>query len=272
VKVKREDTSAGLNANIRIKKVMGDVGTFMLGRFRAGFTSAPHHHTYEQINIGLTGMYTLLVAGSRHTVSAMRGVVIPPDVEHNNDVPEDAGDPELIEFQSTRRLDFPPERQQVTLPVGPTALPVPEGRQIAFDFGASSPGWQTIGTGVRMKASTGGTTAISSWEFLPTAQDSVDLRRLLPDAERFVYVVEGAVEAGTDARRLVMNPGALLVERLRRIAPSGQQAGRPASAAARVRGASLTGGRPWNAQDDIGDRAIELAKHKGCRRPSRRTV
>lgn len=124
-----------VNANIKIKKVMGEIGTFMLGRFRAGFKSAPHHHTYEQINIGLTGMYTLPVAGTRHPVSAMRGVVIPPDVEHNNDVPGDAGDPELIEFQSTRRLDFPPERQQVTLPVGPTALPVTQGRQVGFDFG-----------------------------------------------------------------------------------------------------------------------------------------
>lgn len=200
-----------VSADITIKKVMGEVGTFMLGRFRAGFKSAPHHHTYEQINIGLTGMYTLPVAGRRHTVSALRGVVIPPDVEHNNDVPQDAGDPELIEFQSTRRLDFPPERQQVTLPVGPTALPVPQGRQVEFDFGASSSGWKTIMRGVRMQASTGNTTAISAWELLPAAQDSVDLRLLLPGAERFVYVAEGSVEATADTKRIVMNPGALLV-------------------------------------------------------------
>ena len=200
-----------VNANIKIKKVMGEIGTFMLGRFRAGFKSAPHHHTYEQINIGLTGMYTLPVAGTRHAVSAMRGVVIPPDVEHNNDVPGDAGDPELIEFQSTRRLDFPPERQQVTLPVGPTALPVPQGRQVGFDFGTLPSGWQTIINGIRMQARTGSTTAIASWELLPTAQDSVDLRLLLPGAERFIYVVEGAVEVTADTRSVVVSPGALLV-------------------------------------------------------------
>lgn len=206
-----------LNSNIRIKKVMGEIGTFALAKFRAGFKSAPHHHTYEQVNVGIAGAFTLPVAGIRHTVSAMRGVAIPPDVEHNNDVPGDAGDPELIEFQSARRLDFPPERQQIVLPVGPTALPVPPGRQVAFDFGSSSPGWQAISTGVRMHASTGGATAISAWEFASTAQDVTTLRLLLPGAEQFVYVVDGVVEATSEARRFPMKSGALLVN------PSGGQ-------------------------------------------------
>jgi len=200
-----------INANIRTSKVMGDVGTFMLGQFRAGFKSAPHHHTYEQINVGLLGGFTLPVAGTRHPVSAMRGVLIPPDVEHNNDVPGDSGDPELIEFQSARRLDFPPERQQIVLPVGPTALPVPQDRQVAFDFSSTSAGWRTIAAGVRMQASAGSTTAISAWEFLPTAKGSVDLRLVLPGAERFVYVVDGAVQASADTTRLVAKAGALLV-------------------------------------------------------------
>lgn len=203
-----------LNSNIRIKKVMGEIGTFALGTFRAGFKSAPHHHTYEQINVGLTGAFTLPVAGIRHTVSARRGVAIPPDVEHNNDVPGDAGDPELIEFQSARRLDFPPERQQIVLPVGPAALPVPAGRQVAFDFGSSSPGWQAIAKGVRMHASTGGTTAISAWEFATSADEEIPLRVLLPGAEQFVYVVNGVVEATSEARRFAVNSGALAVNPL----------------------------------------------------------
>lgn len=206
-----------LNTNIRIKKVMGEIGTFALGKFRAGFKSVPHHHTYEQINVGLTGAFTLPVAGIRHAVSARRGVAIPPDVEHNNDVPGDAGDPELIEFQSARRLDFPPERQQIVLPVGPTALPVPPGRQVAFDFGSASPGWQGIAKGVRLHASTGGTTAMSAWEFAPTADDAIPLRLLLPGAEQFLYVVNGVVEATSEAGRVAVKSGALLVS------PSGGQ-------------------------------------------------
>lgn len=50
-----------LNSNIRIKKVIGEIGTFMLGEFSAGFKSNPHHHTYAQINIGLTGKFTLRI-------------------------------------------------------------------------------------------------------------------------------------------------------------------------------------------------------------------
>jgi hypothetical protein len=54
-----------LNSNIRIKKVMGEIGTFALGEFNAGFTSNPHHHTYEQINIGPRRSVLLVFEASR---------------------------------------------------------------------------------------------------------------------------------------------------------------------------------------------------------------
>ena len=199
-----------LNSNIRIKKVMGEIGTFALGEFSAGFKSNPHHHTYEQINIGLSGAFTLPVGGTAHTVAPLRGVVIPPDVEHNNDVPATAN-PVLIEFQSTRRVDFPPEREKVSLPVGPIALPVPAGRQVVFDFSAASTGWDTLANGVRLKASVGTVTAIAVWEIPSAARESFELRRQLPGAEQFAYLVAGAIEGGAGTERFAMTPGVLLV-------------------------------------------------------------
>jgi hypothetical protein len=54
-----------LNSNIRIKKVMGEIGTFALGEFNAGFTSNPHHHTCEPINIGPRRSVLLVFEASR---------------------------------------------------------------------------------------------------------------------------------------------------------------------------------------------------------------
>jgi hypothetical protein len=141
----------------------------------------------------------------------MQGVLIPPDVEHNNEVPIDGAGPQLIEFQSTRRLDFPPERQQIVLPAAPTAQPVPQGRHVPFDFSAGSSGWNTVAKDVRTKQATGSTTAVSSWEFLAAAEGPVQLRSFLHGAEQFVYVAEGTVEAIAGGSRFAIAPGGLPV-------------------------------------------------------------
>lgn len=199
-----------LNPNIRIKKVMGDIGTLSLGEFKAGFRSAPHHHTYEQINIGLFGEFTLPVGGLRHAVSALRGVVIPADVEHNNDV-LNSQTPTLIEFQSTRRVDFPPEREKVALPVGAEALPVPAGYQVAADFTATSTGWETTAQGVRTKARVSSVSAVGVWVVPVGVRQAFELRRHLPGSEQFAYLVEGAAEASAGTERASMTPGTVVV-------------------------------------------------------------
>ena len=42
-----------INANIRVHKVMGEIGTFMVGEFAPGFKSAPHHHTTKSMSASL---------------------------------------------------------------------------------------------------------------------------------------------------------------------------------------------------------------------------
>jgi quercetin dioxygenase-like cupin family protein len=199
-----------LNPNIRLKKAMGEIGTFSLGEFKAGFISTPHHHTYEQITIGLSGEFTLPVGGVRHTVSALRGVVIPADVEHNNDVPQ-SQTPTLIEFQSTRRVDFPPEREKVALPVGPVALQVPAGHDVIADFTTTSTGWKTTTEGVRVKASVSSVSAVGVWIVPVGVRQSFELRRHLQGSEQFAYLVEGAGEVSAGTERASMTPGTLVV-------------------------------------------------------------
>jgi quercetin dioxygenase-like cupin family protein len=213
-RVTRHDLTAmapsPLNASLQIRKVMGDVGTFMIGEFKAGWSSTPHHHSYEQINVGLTGGYTMPLAGTPHRVTTRQGVLIPSNVTHNNDVSGATENALAIEFQNLRRVDFPPEREKLELPRGPVAVPVPDGRQVALDFTNTSAGWSAASAGVRVKTVSGVSSAVTALEIAPSG-DATELVRRLPRSEQFVYIVEGTAEATEGSVRHALAAGTLLV-------------------------------------------------------------
>lgn len=199
-----------VNANIRVHKVMGAVATFMVGEFTPGFRSVPHHHTHEQINVGISGAYDVVTAARPYPVSLMRGLLVPPNVEHGNLASAVAPPPVLIEFQPVRRTDFPPEREKVTFPMSPTATPHPAD-SLELDFRPASAAWQSLANGARVKASQGIAAAVAAWEIPASAKVPIDIRSQLPSAELFVYVVDGAVEAGAGGVRHAAPSGILLV-------------------------------------------------------------
>ncbi|HWI20934.1 MAG TPA: hypothetical protein VNT81_24435 [Vicinamibacterales bacterium] len=121
-----------VGANLRIKKVLGQVGTFMIGDFKAGWKNTPHHHTHEQINVGVSGAFNIVTPTAPHTVSRMRGLLIPPDVPHGNDVSGETMSPTLIEFQPVRRVDFPPELEKVEFRRAAAPVNAPEGMDLDF--------------------------------------------------------------------------------------------------------------------------------------------
>src|SRR5687767_9702795 len=71
-----------LSPRLRIRAVVGQIGSFALGEFAAGSKTALHHHTYEQANLVLDGSLDIYVAGRPHALSARGGTLIPVDVEH----------------------------------------------------------------------------------------------------------------------------------------------------------------------------------------------
>lgn len=199
-----------VNANIRVHKVMGEIGTFMVGEFAPGFKSAPHHHTHDQINVGISGTHDVVTTAKPYPVSLLRGLFVPPDVQHGNLVTADAPAPVLIEFQPVRRTDFPPEREKVAFPVAPAATP-PPAESLELDFRAESAAWQRLPSGVRVNARKGIAAAVAAWEIPAPARVPIDIRPQLPAAELFVYVIDGVVEARAGDVRHAAPAGILLV-------------------------------------------------------------
>lgn len=199
------------NANVSTKKVMGEIGTFMLGEFRAGIKTTPHHHTHEQINIGLSGEFDIVSSSTPFRIAARRGVLMPPDVIHHNDVSGASAKPLEIEFQPVRRLDFPPERQKVTFPAAPDPRPMPDPARMTLDFSRESGDWERLPNGTRVKSATGKGVAVSAWEVSKSATRFFDLRLHVPGAEQFVFVLDGAVEARSGDQYRSAPTGALVV-------------------------------------------------------------
>lgn len=212
-RVTRYDLAASptveIGANLRIKKIMGEVGTFMFGTFKAGWKNTPHHHTHEQINIGVTGAFNIVTPTTPHKVSRLQGLVIPPDVMHGNDVTGETQDPLLIEFQPVRRVDFPPEREKVAFKTADAPTPAPADMDL--DFRPEASGWQPHASGARMNIKRGKGVAISAWQLPSSLKEPVEIRPQVPGAELFVYVLEGAVDAVVGGERHDAAGGVLLV-------------------------------------------------------------
>ena len=198
-----------VNANIRIHKVMGDIGTFMLGEFAPGFKSTPHHHAHDQINVGISNTFDIVTATKPYPVSRLRGLFVLPNVSHGNLVAADAAPPLLIEFQPVRRTDFPPEREKVTFPMA--AAPVSPSDNLELDFRPESRTWQRQPSGVRTSASRGTAAAVAAWEIPASLTTPIEIPPQLPGAEVFAYVVEGAIDAQSQSGRHAAPAGTLLV-------------------------------------------------------------
>ena len=198
-----------VGANLRIKKIMGEIGTFMIGAFKAGWKNTPHHHTHEQINVGITGAFNIVTPATPHKVSRLQGLVIPADVLHGNDVSAETTDPLLIEFQPVRRVDFPPEREKVTFKISPSPSPAPADMDL--DFRPESPSWQRHSSGARMNIKRGKGVAVSAWELPATLTGAVDVPLQVQAAEMFLYVLEGNVDVSIGADRHAAPAGVLLV-------------------------------------------------------------
>jgi quercetin dioxygenase-like cupin family protein len=198
-----------LSPRLRIRAVVGQIGSFAFGEFAAGSKTGLHHHTYEQANLVLDGSLDIHVAGSPQTLSALGGTLIPVDVEHVTVLGAEKAT--MLEFQPVRRLDWLPARTKVPLPSGPTAVPLQPAWQLSADFSTASAGWETLPNGARVKVLTGKMSALAVWEVPAAARDFFDLSLHVPGAEQFVYSVEGRVEAGQAKSRYPMVPGTLLV-------------------------------------------------------------
>jgi mannose-6-phosphate isomerase-like protein (cupin superfamily) len=211
-------------AGMQARGAMGQVGSLFIGDVPAGVRTTPHHHHQEQMMLGLAGAMQIPLAGTLYPVPKLTAVLAPANVRHG--VVNDGGGAAIyVEFQPVLRPDWYPPHPRRQREGAPEALPIPEGRKVSENFAAGTSGWRLEG-GARAKALTGNTASVTVWE-VPSAATAIDVAGG-PAAERFVYVVDGAVtitdgtvtrEAGREML-VIVGPGAPAV----RIRPSAQGA------------------------------------------------
>jgi hypothetical protein len=211
-------------AGMQARGAMGQVGSLFIGDVPAGVRTTPHHHHQEQVMLGLAGAMQIPLAGTLYPVPKLTAVMALANVRHGV-VNDSGGAAVYVEFQPVLRPDWYPPHPRRQREGAPEPLPIPEGRKITENFAAGTSGWRTEG-GARSKALTGNTASVTVWE-VPSTAKAIDFTSG-PAAERFVYVVDGAVtiadgtimrEAGREML-VIIAPAARTV----RIMPSAQGA------------------------------------------------
>lgn len=139
--------------------------------------------------LGLDGAMNFVLAGSfPQPLTPLSAAFAPPNVQHGNvngDAPA-----KYIEFQPVLRPDWYPPHPRRPREGTPEPLPIPEGRKVSESFAFGSSGWR-MEAGARSKALSGNTASVTVWE-VPSSARAIDFTAG-PAAERFVYVIDGAV-------------------------------------------------------------------------------
>ena len=67
---------------VHLHTVVGTTGSMSLCTFDSGKASPRHHHTREQVDVGVTGIADMTLGTHVETLGPGSGVIVPPDVEH----------------------------------------------------------------------------------------------------------------------------------------------------------------------------------------------
>jgi quercetin dioxygenase-like cupin family protein len=185
---------------MQVRGAMGQSGSFALVELPAGGRTTAHHHTQEQIVLGVRGSMDVSLGGATHRLGSSGAALVPSDVEHFS-INGGSETATFIEFQPMVRRDWFPPHPKIASSAGPTAVPVPSDARVVDDFALSSQGWRVERNGTRSKVLGGKTMQLTFWD-LSADTASADLRP--QRGERFLYVVEGHlhVAIGLNAREI----------------------------------------------------------------------
>lgn len=192
-----------LKPGVHIKPLVGETGTFTLAELEPGAETFVHHHTQEQLNVGLSGNNEISRAGHTSGLGAGVATVTPPDAEHfiRN---AGAGNATLLEFQPIRRFDLLPPRPAAAYPVAPQAVSMTPAQLKSIDIGSNAL-WVSAPNGVRTKTLAGQHSAFSVIDIPAAVTQAVNLRPQPVANEQFFYVLNGTVRidvAGRDKDEL----------------------------------------------------------------------
>ena len=172
---------------------MGRSGSLVAVQVPPGWRGTPHHHTHEQITIGLSGSMEISIDGVVHPLPAYGAAITPADSGHFVANSDSTAVATAIEFQPVLRPDWFPPYPKVTFPASSEPISVSPDQVVFKDLAPSSDGWHVAAEGARSKTHTGRTCRITMWD-LSSPNTAKDLMPKSARSERFVYVLAGRAE------------------------------------------------------------------------------
>jgi quercetin dioxygenase-like cupin family protein len=179
--------SIDLAPGVRVRTVVGATGSFSLADSDSGSGSVLHHHTREQADVGIAGVFEMTLGNHVERLGPGAGVIVPPNVAHSL-ANKGTGVMTVIEFHTVRRPDLVPPRPALTFPVSPEAVALPDEQKLIAQL--DEPGGGSSGTPRTIR----GQTCDLAWRRLPAGAAATDIHAARTRVELFVYVVSGAVD------------------------------------------------------------------------------
>src|SRR5437588_462785 len=118
-----------LTSGLHVHTVVGNTASVSVAEMDGGATVAPHHHTREQVDVGLTGTIEATIANHVESLSPGTAVVIPADVTHGF-VNRGPGRATAIEFHTVPRPDLVPPRPTTDFPAARDSVGLPDDRHL----------------------------------------------------------------------------------------------------------------------------------------------
>jgi len=185
-----------LAPGIRVHTVVGPRASFSYGEFDSGGVAPLHHHTREQSDVGLSGVFDVTIGDRVEPLGAGTALIVPPNVAHSI-ANRRGGTMTAIEFHTVPRPDLVPPRPTMTFPSSAEAVP-PPARPLGTMLDTVSESGTTL---------VGETTTLR-WRRL--ARASIDLHPAPTSAELFVYVAHGDADLIDASRTTRLRAGSVI--------------------------------------------------------------
>jgi mannose-6-phosphate isomerase-like protein (cupin superfamily) len=192
----RDVPAVDLAPGVHVRTVVGATGSFSFGEFDSGSAAVLHHHTREQADVGITGVFDMTIGGHVEPLGPGAGVIVPANVAHSIKNLRD-GVMTVIEFHTVRRPDLVPPRPAMTFPSAPQPVAVPDNRALVADLAA--------------RGTMHGQTCRLAWRVLSRGAKPTDLHPMPTRVEQYIYVVRGDADLTAAGQTQRIGAGTLVV-------------------------------------------------------------
>lgn len=205
IRVMRDVPAAQLSTGFLGRTVVGATGSFSFAEFEDGAGAALHHHTREQVNVGIDGVMEMALGTHTEPLPAGAAVITPANVRHSIRN-RSGGRLVSLEFHTIRRPDLVPPRPRpvVPYPVAPEPVAIPDDRKLVAQLATPD---QPAGVARMIQ----GETCTVAWRRLVAGGKAEDLAPVRSSAELFVYVVSGEADLAAAGLSQRVSAGTLIV-------------------------------------------------------------